>query len=227
MQVYPWQFFWYNLRMTKSPFKLVCFDLNETLIHENTWVDLNRELGVTAKEDQAILKDYEEGRTTYEEGQKRLEKIYKIRNQATKEKVLEVIHKYKYKPDAQETVKYLQQAGYTTCLLSGSIDLLVESVAKELAISLYGSNNKFPFHSDGSLESLTTLGQDAAVKITHLLEFCSQLHIDPTECVCVGDSLSDVGIFQVTEHGITFQDSRIEQFSWKTINSLADLRHIL
>jgi hypothetical protein len=38
--------------------KLICFDLNKTLIKENTWYNLNLALGMTPEEDQAMLTQY-------------------------------------------------------------------------------------------------------------------------------------------------------------------------
>ena len=54
----------------------VCFDLNKTLIHENSWLNLNLALGVTQEEDDELMQQYESGATSYEAANKRLLAIY-------------------------------------------------------------------------------------------------------------------------------------------------------
>ncbi|MBI2032371.1 MAG: HAD family phosphatase [Candidatus Levybacteria bacterium] len=207
--------------------KLVCFDLNETLIEENTWKNLNLALGVSPEEDESILKDYEEGRTTYEEGQERLEKIYLKHGLATKNKILETVNQYKYRQGAKEIIRYLKKKGYHIALLSGSIDLLVEKVARELDVDLFGSNNSFVFDKDNKLIEIKTEGRDSTIKVKQLKEFIDKLKIFSREVVCVGDGLSDQELFDLTKHGVTFKGSRIKDKAWKTIDKLEDLCSLL
>src|SRR3954468_15869726 len=47
--------------------KLVCFDLDKTLIKQNSWYELNLGLGMTPEEDQALLDGYTQGKFSYEE----------------------------------------------------------------------------------------------------------------------------------------------------------------
>lgn len=46
--------------MPNKDIKLVCFDLNHTLIKENTWLDLNQAMGMTLEEDKILLQWDEE-----------------------------------------------------------------------------------------------------------------------------------------------------------------------
>jgi HAD superfamily phosphoserine phosphatase-like hydrolase len=213
--------------MNTNLVKLVCFDLNETLIEENTWYDLNVALGVTPEEDKKMLEDFEAGKISYVEWQKLLEEIYIKNGKATEETILSIINKYNYKKGAKEIIVYLKAKGYKIALLSGSVDTLVKTIAEELNIELYGANNSFLFDERGYMSQIITKGKDATVKVTELLEFCKQLNIAPLECVCVGDGSSDIEIFQLTQHGITFKGSKIEQFAWKSIQDLEDLKNIL
>jgi phosphoserine phosphatase len=141
--------------------------------------------------------------------------------------MVRVIYNYKYKDGAREIIKYLQKKGYEIALLSGSIDLLVEKVAKELSIKFYGANNRFVFDNNSYLKKIVTDGKDSTVKVNQLRTICKKLGIKETDCVCVGDGLNDKELFQITKQGITFKGSRIEEHAWKTIDSLKDLRNIL
>lgn len=206
--------------------KLVVFDLNETLIEENTWYELNMAMGLTHDEDTQFMKWYEEGIITYEEGQRMLEKIYISRGQGTREKMLSVM-KYTYKPGAREVVEYLKEKGYTLVLLSGSIDLLVSKVANELGITRFGAHNKIQFDDQGMFKKIICRGDDADFKLEMLVKHCNDLHIGINEAVCIGDGFNDVKMFAECGHGVTFKGSRIEDKAWKIIESLEELKTIL
>lgn len=207
--------------------KLVCFDLNKTLIHENSWLDLNRALGVTDEEDELFLRLYDEGIITYIEWTDLLTRIYKQRGKANRQNAVNALHNYTYVDGAKEIVTYLQNKGYQIALISGSIDILVGRVAAELGITLFEANHRFVFDANDQLKEIVTYGQDDLAKVNHLEHFCQTIGIRLTECVCVGDGDNDLELFRRTGHGITFTGSKIAEEAEYTINSLSDLRNIL
>ena len=189
--------------------KLICFDLNKTLIKENTWLELNKAMGMTVEEDQAMFDLYSAGKLTYMDWQKELERIYIERGQATKENILKIINQYTFVPGAMEVVDYLKTKGYLVSLISGSIDLLVEKVAKELNIDYFSANNSFSFDSNGYLSTIDCLGEDTQVKVLQLQEQCKNLNINVIDAACIGDGDNDLEIFKLSGHGITFTGSKI------------------
>lgn len=207
--------------------KLVCFDLNKTLIKENTWLDLNLALGITPEEDGILMKWYEEGIISYDEGQKIICDLYIKRGKATLQNILSVISKYTFLPNAQEIVKYLKEKGYEIALISGSIDILVEKIAHELDIKMFAANNLFIFNESDYLENIVSLGDDKLAKLRHLRSFARQMGISIEQCTCIGDGDNDIEMFNKSKHGITFNESKIKSSSWKLISSLDDIRLIL
>lgn len=207
--------------------KLICFDLNKTLISENTWLELNQAMGMSLVEDQELFDLYQARKLTYTSWQKELERIYIARGKATKENILKVVFNYTYNPGAKEIIKYLKDKGYFISLISGSIDLLVEKVANELGITNYSANNAFVFDKNNYLSAINCLGDDGEVKVFQLKEQCRKLGIKVNETACVGDGDNDLGIFKLSGHGVTFKGSKIESKAWKVINKLPDLRLVL
>ncbi len=207
--------------------KLVCFDLNKTLINENTWYDLNLAMGITAEEDQEMFKRWSSGKLSYVAWQKELERLYITRGKATKERIICIINQYSYATGAQTAITDLQKNGYQLSLISGSIDLLVKKVADELKIPLYSANNSFTFDVNGYLSAINCLGEDNEVKVIQLQDHCQELGIDITQVACVGDGDNDQEIFTLTGHGITFKGSKIESDAWKVINNLKEISTIL
>ena len=71
--------------MDNSQIKLICFDLNKTLIKENSWFRLNIDLGMTKEEDEILFKLWEEGTISYVEWQEIIGRIYVNRGMPSRE----------------------------------------------------------------------------------------------------------------------------------------------
>ena len=71
--------------------RLIIFDLNGTLIRENTWQILNRSMGVSAAEDAMLVSWGEQGIINDQQGQDILTNIYKSRGTPTKEIIQQIV----------------------------------------------------------------------------------------------------------------------------------------
>jgi phosphoserine phosphatase len=210
-----------------SEIKLVCFDLNKTLVNENTWYELNLAMGVTPEQDESFFNEYRAGRLSYEDWQKELLKIYLENPNANRDFINKVVSQYSFKDGAREIVAYLKSKGYQLALISGSMNILVDLVAKDLDIHLAEATDIILFDDEDRLRDFIVLGDDKIAKLNLLESFCQKLGIELTECVCVGDGDNDVELFRKTGKGITFTNSPIAKEAWKVIDNLADLKTIL
>ncbi len=206
--------------------KLIVLDLNKTLIHENSWLDLNMAMGVTAAEDETLMKWAEEGVISDVTGQSILCEIYKKRGDVSRDAIWKVISAYSYLPGAKDTVTKLIKDGYQIALISGAMDILVQSVAKELGVHHWRAANTFIFNENNMLTAIKSAPNDVEHKVTMLKEICTELNINPSECAAVGDGANDIGLFELTGHGVTFAGSKIEASAEHVIDNLADLLDI-
>lgn len=207
--------------------KLVIFDVDDTLTDASSWQRLNLAMGVTPEEDQDLYDRYHRGEFSYEEWVGKLFDIYRKHGRANRESVRKVLASYEYKPGAKELVGYLKGKGYALALISGSVDLYVNEVARDLGIELAEANHNFIFDETGSLARIVTFGRDTLSKLNHLNDFCDRLGIPPETCACVGDGANDIELFRATGRGITFRGSPIESAAWKVVDSLSDIQAIL
>jgi len=206
--------------------KLVCFDLDGTLIANNSWHDLNVALGVTPEEDQGLYDEYHQGKISYNEWIKKLLDFFLKNGKADLNTITKALSNYTLADGAREVVGYLKQNGYQIALISGSMDMQVDLVAKDLKIELTRAVNDFIFDGSGNLEDIATHGVDKIAKLDFLEDFCQKLGIKITECACVGDGANDIELFRKTKHGVTFKGSKIENEAWKVVQGLIDLKTI-
>ncbi len=213
-----------------NPIKLVCFDLDKTLINfdgQNSWHALNVALGVTPEEDQKLFEQYYRGEFTYREWQQKLLAIFLKSPKANQRDITEILSKYSFNNGVKEIVAYCKSKGYSIALISGSLDLLVDIVGRDLGIELSEATNKLIFDESGKLKDIVDLGDESIAKLNLLESCCRKLGVTLEECVCIGDGDNDIEMFKKTGRGVTFTGSKIENDAWKVIESLGGLRDLI
>lgn len=207
--------------------KLVCLDLDETLIRQNSWAELSAALGVPPEVDERLYRDYKAGKITYDQWNDGVLEEYLKHDDATREGIVKAFSKYTLNDGVREAVDYLKKAGYHLVLISGSIDVVVNLVAQDLGIAYAKANNTFLFDENDRLMGIHAHGDDTLAKAQHLEAFCDLLGVKMGECACIGDGKNDIEMFRRTGHGITFHGSKIEAEAWKTIASFGDIPSVL
>ena len=211
----------------KDGIRLVCFDLDKTLIKGNSWYELNLAIGVTENEDALMFSWYEDGIITYQQWIDLITSIAKKRGKASRVLIEEVLARYAYVPGARDVIQYVKERGYMVALISGSTDILVNKVGRELGISYVAANNRLVFNDEGMLEKIVTHGQDDQAKLHLLQGFCKELDISITECACIGDGDNDRELFLKSGKGITFEGSKIQNIAWKTVAEIISIKDFL
>lgn len=206
--------------------KLVVFDLNATLIDDDTWPKFQALMGMTETEDLTLWKLNKEGTLPNEYWAHIVNNMYRARSHRTRSEITKTLLDFTYLPHAQEVVSRIKSR-YPVGIISGSPDVLVEHVAKSLDIDLFASNAMLLFDTKDYFQELVMLGEEAQGKVVHLQAFCRRLGIQPDEVVCVGDGDNDLELFRATKHGITFTGSPIADQAWKTIRDLSELPGVL
>lgn len=233
--------------------KIVCFDIDGTLVEGNSWLYLTKGLGASTKKHIEIFHQARKGKISFEKAEelllrmwrkggekskKILRKIFPIflklrfgpkRREITEEKVREIFSKVKLKPEAKEIISYLKRKGYKVYLVSGAIDIYVEEIAKKLSVDGYYASASLGFNREGILERIYYEPNQGEKKIEALKDIAEKLSISIDEIVFVGDSDNDIDAFRVTGHGIVVNSSNDElnSVAWKKIKSLEEIKDIL
>ncbi|HEV7701854.1 MAG TPA: HAD-IB family phosphatase [Candidatus Paceibacterota bacterium] len=197
--------------------KLICFDLDDTLLTYKSWRILNRALGIPEEDDIQMWNDYNEGKISYGTWNNKILYRYLQHIDATREGITKIASRYTYANGVRETIDYLKEKGYNIVLISGSFDIFVSIIAKDLDIKFFKANNTFIFDDKGRLQAIHDNGDDKLAKVRYLESFCEMLNVTIDQCACIGDGANDIELFKKTGHGITFKGSNIESDAWKVI----------
>ncbi len=187
--------------------KLIVFDLNHTLICDNSWRDLNLAMGITPEEDAALMACAARGGITDAEGQAWLLQRYQQRGDCRRVVVQRILSQYTYMPHAQMVVAALQARGYRVAINSGAMDILVSMVAEQLGVALWRASNHFIFDDQDMLCQIDAPDNDAAAKVEQLRQLVAEQQVSLSDCLVVGDGANDVPLFIATGNGVTFASS--------------------
>jgi len=233
--------------------KVVCFDVDGTLVEGNSWLYLTRGLGGSEKKHLEIFHQFKKGKISLEKAERFLlgmwrksnrrskrimRRILSIflktkfslkRNEATKERVREIFSEVKLKPEVKEVISYLKEKGYKIYLVSGAIDIYVEEIAKKLKVDGFYASSSLGFDEKGILNRIYYQVNQGEVKVRQLEEIAKSLNILLEEIVFVGDSDNDIKAFEATEHGIAVnsQCSELKKSAWKEVKDIRELKNIL
>jgi HAD superfamily phosphoserine phosphatase-like hydrolase len=116
-------------------FKLICFDVDGTLVDGISWLLLTEGLGCSPKKHIDIFNSAKKGEISFIEGERMLTKMYKQSGNATHKFIRNLFSEIKPKPEAGKIISYLKEKNYKIYLISGAIDVCVARIVKEWLIS--------------------------------------------------------------------------------------------
>jgi len=209
--------------------KLVCFDVDETLVDGISWWMLTEALGCSLEKAFNIFNQAKEGKISFREGERLFTKMFEESGNATKEFINNFFESIDVKPGAKDLISYLKQKGYLIYLISGGINIYVNSIARKLGVNGFYSNSSLEFDKKGVLQGIHYRENQKVVKVEQLQELIRKIGIDMNNVVFIGDSDNDIDVFRATKHGIAVStsDEELKKVSWKTVNSLSEIKNIL
>lgn len=207
--------------------KLVTFDLDDTLIKQNSWVALNRALGVDETEDNRLYTLYDSRKMTYDEWTSELLAHYKKSGKANRVHITQTLTQYTFTLGAEECVGRIRDAGIECALISGSIDIVANHVAAKLGIQNVFACTRLAFDEHDELVSVEHSGDEHTAKTEYLKRLIKERGIEPRECACIGDGANDKEMFELTGRGITFPGSPIASDAWKVVDSLSEIPNLI
>lgn len=210
-------------------FKLVCFDVDETLVDGTSWFLLTKGLGCSLQKHIDIFNRARKGEISFIEGERMLTRMYQESGNATRKFIRNLFSEIKPKPEVGKIISYLKKKNYKIYLISGAIDIYVEKIAKKLEVDGFYANSSLGFTENGFLEKIYYRDNQGEVKVEQLNKLIRKLGISMNDVVFVGDSDNDVEVFKKTGHGVAVEPSsqKLKSVAWKVIDSLEQIKEIL
>lgn len=209
--------------------KLICFDVDGTLVEGNSWLTLTRGLGCSVKKHLDILKRAQTGKITFHKAERLLIRLYWDSDKANKENINNIFFQVKPRKEAFGIIDYLKQKGCIIYLISGAIDIYVKRIADNLGVDGFFSNSKLEFDNNGLLTKIHYREEQGKIKLEQLKELSEKNEIDIKEIAFIGDSENDLEVFKATGNGIATlpANNDLVRVAWKTVNSLTAIKNIL
>ncbi len=209
--------------------KLVCFDIDGTLVDGTSWLILSEGLGWSSKEALDVFEQARKGEISFIEAERIFTTTYQKGGKANKPFIEEIFNSVEIKKEAKDLISYLKEKRYTIYLISGAIDIYVQSVTKKLGVDGFYANSTLEFDNKGALQKINYRDNQKEVKVEQLKTLVKKLGINIDQVVFVGDSENDIEVFKATKHGIAVHSSNeeLKKISWQVIDSLLEIKDIL
>jgi HAD superfamily PSPase-like hydrolase len=209
-------------------YKLVCFDLDGTLIDDTIyiWQTLHEAFGVPKDERQQHHSDYMAGRISYAEwfatdiaAWRRLGK--------SREDIVAVVQDLSVMNGAIATLEALKAHGHRLAVISGSIDIVIDTLlGRDFFDDVF--INRLHFDTAGAIIGGEPTPYDMEHKATGLQAIADRKNLDISECAFVGDNENDVHIAELAGFSISFNSkSRKLDSICDVVIDNKDLRDIL
>jgi phosphoserine phosphatase len=180
-------------------YKLVAFDMDGTLVEqESSWWALHQAFGVQA-EARENLEAYERGEIDYPEFMRRDIKLWQPLPHISQ--IEQVFKAFKLAPNAAEVVEEIRKRGYEIAIITGGIDILAEMVARKLQINHILANG-LEVDERGYLTGEGIFRVEPYLKHEALMKLARKLDVSLDECVAVGDSKYDVNFLKHAGLGV-------------------------
>jgi phosphoserine phosphatase len=211
--------------------RVIILDIDGTLTSEISWQTLTRELGASVERELDIYENMLRGRLTYAKAKHQVVQLWQATGHANRTFITGIFERLPLDPAAGLLVEWLKGRDAIICLISGSVDLFVETIARRLGVSNYYANTELVFDPSGQLTDFHYETDQAGKKLTQLKDFCHRHNLKPTDCIVIGDGESELGLFRATGRGILLDrpehSAELRVAAWKTITNLTEIQALL
>ncbi|MFA5714184.1 MAG: HAD-IB family phosphatase [Candidatus Paceibacterota bacterium] len=211
--------------------KIICFDVNGTLVKENSWEIFTYGKKDVEKEIEEVFLSYYKKEIPIDEMWKRMVVSLKNTGRANRrfiENCWDVTSTFK--EGAEEIIKYLKGKEYKIYLISCSIDAYLDCLVQKLNLDGFYAGSHLIFDGKGELENITSeCIKSREYKELRLRELADKEGVNINDIIFVGDGDNDIGAFKLVKRGIAIDTNNEEllRCAWKKIDSLWQIQDIL
>jgi HAD superfamily PSPase-like hydrolase len=211
-------------------FDLVCFDVDGTLVvhpeNKVVWQILSQRFNGDDRLNQERFRDYVDGRISYSDWVD-LDLGDWVAAGATRDQMVEALGELSLIDGARETIEALRATGCRLAVISGTLDLCLDSLFPDHPFDeVY--TNRVHFHANGLIAGWAATPFDMEGKAQALREMRDRGGIAPERTAYVGDHLNDLAAIEEAGFSVAFnpKSPAIEEAADVVVRS-DDLRAVL
>jgi HAD superfamily phosphoserine phosphatase-like hydrolase len=199
--------------------KTLILDLDGTVTKHSTWKILNTALGITPEQDEELFQQYNRGELLYLDWTKKLVDLYHSNNSPlTKSDLVGLAQDIELRPDALDFVRTTKEKGYIVVLVSGSVDVLVETIANRLNTDSWLACSKAVFEND-TLIDIVSMGDEGPAKLKLVTYAGIELSAN---IVSVGDGANEKELFERTRGILLGNSQTLLPLAWRRVDTLTE-----
>lgn len=210
--------------------KSIVFDIDGTLSSEVSWLKLTEGLNASVGAHSKIFEEFLENKLGYQIAKSKLIELWQKTGNANREFMYRLFHSWKLKEDALEIISYLKKR-YRLVLISGSVDLYVQTVAEKLDITDWYANTTLVWDKEGNLIDFRYFRDQANKKLEQFNEFKTKHGFSYKNSAVVGDGDTDLELFKKIKFSVMVEKEKphpeLEKLAFTKIHNLKELKKIL
>ena len=178
--------------------KLVVFDLDNVIIDGEGIDEIGKLVNV---EDQiaAITEQAMQGELNFETS---IKQRVGLLEGAAVDDIKKLADEMPLMAGAEETVKSLKENGFDVIIISGSFDIIANTIKQKLPVDEIFTNSLVS--KDGVLTGEVTGPLVSGTKLDVLKEYIADAGYTLDECIAVGDGANDISMIESAKYGIAF-----------------------
>ena len=209
-------------------YKLVCFDLDGTLVDEIThiWDRIHKAFGIDRGRVAGAMRKFHNGEISFGEWAEHDIRLWVEKGKKRKD-LLDVVKKLELMPGAMETLNELKKRGYRLAVVSGGLNVVLDHFIPDSAkIFDHTMINRLYFDGNGNISRIVPVEFETD-KLEALKAIAGREGISLDDCVFVGDSEYDIEIAKGAGLGIGFNPHDELAKVCDVVIKKKDLREIL
>lgn len=212
----------------KSRPKVIITDVDATLTERTTWYELTERLGGSSFKHADLFTKFLRNELSFSQIKKELFKIWRTNGPVHKDQLVEIFRDIPLRGEAYSVINSLKEAGYTLCLISGSIEMFIEEIARKFEIEHYFGNSKFCFDEKGYWVDFEYTKDEGHLKLEQFNDFLKKTGFKPEECVAIGDGDNDLELFSIVPGIVVNSKSEhLKELSWGEVKYLPRVLQLL
>ncbi|MEM3322532.1 MAG: HAD-IB family phosphatase [Conexivisphaerales archaeon] len=206
-----------------TQYRVGFFDMDGTLINENTWELIYRELGVKGS---GWLDAYLMGKISYVELMKMDVKSWiSTRGKVSLQELREMTRFITVRDDARALVNKIASRKIVPVMVTAGLDIFAKKVAEELKIGVVFSNS-LDVDKNNCLTGYGDAPVEPLKKDKVILRYMRKNGINPHESFSVGDTEYDASMFKVTRTGFLLTNGHEININMSNVIKVKNLMQI-